>query len=355
MQYVKSIIFSTLIVAIGILVVLSTGNMALAQVAGQCSNCHTMHNSQNGTGMGGGPSDFLVRTSNANVCVGCHTSGGVDAAPKIDIAATMTGNYVTGMSAGGTVQDGVDAHIHNILDINSKDQAINNGAEGCTPPGWADGKGGHSIGANWGTNQLRCAGTYGCHGNNAEGDQNLAVRGAHHTDDTTIDGLSVGKSYRFLDTILGQEATATTATFGGKTGYVWSDNKYSADDAPAATDTISYLCAECHGNFHHATVAGGVGGGASGNTSPFQRHPSDITIDSTRLGIPGATVLPVGYTDYASGAYTEANRKGLLCISCHLSHGSIQDDLLRFSYSAMLAGQATPVTDGCLACHTRQQ
>ncbi|MGM0416361.1 MAG: hypothetical protein ACQEQK_05335 [Thermodesulfobacteriota bacterium] len=44
-----------------------------AMVSGPCSNCHTMHNSQNGEDVSGsGPNQALLN----NDCVGCHSSSG---------------------------------------------------------------------------------------------------------------------------------------------------------------------------------------------------------------------------------------------------------------------------------------
>ena len=59
--------------ALCVLLVLIGACPGLARVSGPCSNCHTMHYSQNNTLLAawdeGGPHQALLRSD----CVGCHT------------------------------------------------------------------------------------------------------------------------------------------------------------------------------------------------------------------------------------------------------------------------------------------
>ncbi|MEW6600485.1 MAG: cytochrome c3 family protein [Nitrospirota bacterium] len=51
--------------------------------------------------------------------------------------------------------------------------------------------------------------------------------------------------------------------------------------------------------------------------------------------------------------YTSANGR-VICLSCHRAHGSAQNDLLRFDYSTMNAGNSTN-NGGCETCHVAQR
>jgi predicted CXXCH cytochrome family protein len=49
----------------------------------------------------------------------------------------------------------------------------------------------------------------------------------------------------------------------------------------------------------------------------------------------------------------------VMCLSCHVAHGSANDYLLRFDYTTMTAGNYATIGDaqaagGCLACHTEK-
>ncbi len=41
----------------------------------------------------------------------------------------------------------------------------------------------------------------------------------------------------------------------------------------------------------------------------------------------------------------------VMCLSCHVAHGSDNAGMLRFDYADMVAGGGTNTT-GCFACHT---
>mgnify|MGYP001213528359 CR=1 FL=1 len=113
-----------------------------ASVSGPCSDCHTMHNSQNGSAVAevwdsaahdlasAGPQQTLLK----NDCVGCHAS---------TEAATITSNgtpivYNTQKPAnplaGGNFywveHDGGDAYGHNVLGISDPDATLTDGAPG---------------------------------------------------------------------------------------------------------------------------------------------------------------------------------------------------------------------------------
>ena len=120
---------------------------------------------------------------------------------------------------------------------------------------------------------------------------------------------------------------------------------------------MSYLCAECHGDFHDkvADDAAYVVG------DPWRRHPTDISLpNSTEYSVYGnySLITPVGR---ATDGLLASSKSGVdesgtiedivICLSCHRAHGSNQPDLLRFDYDDMQAGNSDK-SGGCFNCHT---
>jgi predicted CXXCH cytochrome family protein len=324
-----------------LLSVVLTYGLANALVSGVCSNCHTMHDSQDGSGDEGatGTQGYLLTAG----CYACHTSGGAANAPKIDGSADNTGTGSGSLAdAGGDVDAGT-------TDQDTRHDVIPGDTNVMAPPGY-------TTGLTWGTNNVSCDGTYGCHGKHGT---TPGVKGLHH--------VSSGAAYRFLYVQAGNTGADGTAVNGLESttweagGALTSDhNVYDADGG----DSISSFCANCHGGFHAP--------GNTGSASPFTRHPTDeeavianvdgsgftptsAEIDETPFGFTSAQISAgMLTTDNSTGtAYTSANGKAI-CLSCHRAHGSAEKDLLRFDYSTMNAGNATN-NGGCETCHVAQQ
>ncbi|MBA3019442.1 MAG: cytochrome c3 family protein [Desulfobacteraceae bacterium] len=345
-----------------------------AAISGVCSNCHTMHNSQNNDGevetyatgsLTTGvdtPQNQLLKAS----CIACHT-GSTSATNSHDAPIVIHTTDPVTQGAGKTLAGGdfrwvatglgaTDSKGHNVAGINSADVAI-----GTTPPGWdtAATPGALSDGsiaggaASWGANQLTCAGMYGCHGSHSVTDADSAISGAHHgnTGGTSRQVSSapgsVGASYRFLGGIWGLENSqwnwAETASVHNEYCGVNGNTSY------ANKTTISYSCAQCHGIFHKTT----------GTPSPWTRHPTDITLPSTGEYASYTTYsveAPVARSTVPATSSSTVTPSGttndiVTCISCHRAHGSPEPDLLRWTYSGMVAGTGTSDT-GCFTCHT---
>lgn len=360
---------------------------AAAKVTGVCSDCHTMHSSQSpapsewtdkGWTAGQDPNVAMLVTG----CVGCHMAPageqntGSNTVPYVHQAndpsydATgTTGNTL----AGGTfyhVAAGADAKGHNVAGINAAADA----QLGNEPPGY-DSTLGSGLGlpsGAWGTNRLQCAGAYGCHGAHSDPDPFAAISGAHHGDDSTIDGTTVAKSYRFLKGILGKEYN----TDGHKWEYkptASAHNQYKGKDRvddtySGTTDTISYLCAQCHGFFHSSdnnTGDLGVGGVDNGTWGNWVRHPTDYDMGNTDDGseyknyngggvnVNYSVIAPVASVDVSSVKSTVkfADDTIVTCVSCHRAHGTSWNDLLRWNYSTISAGGGAS-NAGCFICHT---
>jgi len=320
-----------------ILLIIAASDAPQAKVKGVCSNCHTMHNSQAGGPMAqeliSGPWRWANDTTpNPSLliysCVGCHTNLTSTTITEDNAPIVFNPSGPTNPLAGGNfyyILDVVngDARGHNVLDIKAQDATL-----GLTPPGGA-----------LMSSQLRCAGTYGCHGSRTESDQLDAMKGAHHTDDAAplTGGTSVGKSYRFLKGILGKEDTNWEQDNTNT-----SHNEYKGGSGFPSSETISSLCGQCHGDFHSS---GGVG-----SSSPWLRHPTDKVLNFSgeyaNYKIYSMTA-PVARPSPDSVSVTTAVTPGtdiIMCLSCHRAHGSPNYKMIRWNNKANMTG--------CVVCHT---
>ncbi len=324
-----------------------------------CSSCHTMHYSQNGGVLSSwgksGPYKALV----VNDCLGCHTgvNNGQNYIPYVYSTSEplygQTGTESnTNTLAGGNffwVANGSDDKGHNVRPF-PEDSVFGN-----TPPG------GTAL-----SSQLSCAGTNGCHGDRSKQDEFEAIIGAHHADDTTIDGKTVGSSYRFLLGIVGYEDPNWEYQPD-----VSHHNQYKGYDRASETDvdksTISYFCAECHGYFHNGS--GQISNNSAGWGSPWLRHPTDYDMSNTGINSeyrdypgnyaasgasgsnPYSVIAPVGSENVSAPKTNITFQKDAIvtCISCHRAHGSPYKHILRWDYYGW---PEKTNTNGCNACHT---
>ncbi len=336
-------------------------------LSGVCSNCHTMHYSQNGTilpdwGQSGPYGNLLLAT-----CVGCHTGDTLTAKNTHDAPIVYHTTAPTGQGAGKTlaggdfywVKNGNDALGHNVDGIVDIDKGI-----GRKPPGWdaaatpgilGDGQINGGSGT-WGT-QLRCAGQVGCHGNHTAADPDAAIKGSHHsntglTATRAENAATVGASYRFLGGINGLENSQWNWNETAS-----SHNEYygvSVNTSYSNKRTISYSCAQCHGLFHSSLSTTG--------SSPWLRHPTDIVLPNDvgkeysaykNYSVEAPVARPTVYTGTEDKSLVTPGTDIVMCLSCHRAHGSPEPDLLRWSYSGMVAGTTGEgAATGCFTCHT---
>ncbi|MCJ7618090.1 MAG: hypothetical protein MUO43_16290 [Desulfobacterales bacterium] len=314
-----------------------------AAVTGICSNCHTMHNSQDGTAMAYDASGVKTATASAHLavssCIGCHaTAVGAVVGPKID------GTYGTDSCAGGTFRAAdadTDQKIHN---VNVAIHALGTDSvflgAGDIPGLSAGGLNGKGISTS--PEDLTCAGANGCHGDATITGNDLGIGGFHH-------GSKEG--YRFL------QIASNQAAVSGKGSLDWEAAQPDATNhnvySSSTTIGINKFCANCHPNFHsEANTKSG---------SDWIRHPTDATLPGTWAPNTTAADLysqhPFAFADISGKAigvaYDETDAQ-VMCLSCHRAHGSPYNDILRWDYADQCAGSAT--TDyGCLGCHSKQR
>jgi len=352
---------------------------AAAKVTGVCSNCHTMHNSQNSSPMatygtsGTQPLPALVRGD----CLGCHGLGvsshqrivtlGDSVIPQVmhdDAGGDLAGGnfgYITGIAGSGAA----NSKGHNVKDLGTafKDTVLTKapGHHGAVPS----------------NETLTCAGAAGCHGfRNFSTSGITNLRGAHHKN---VDGKcnvadETANSYRFLYGVKGLEnptdkwqntdtshneyfgATTPTSSAGGCNN---CHTNHGGMIVRPVSMTMSGFCATCHGNFHQIDGFGGTSKGiGSGISAPFLRHPTDIVLKGsgeyaayTSYKKEAPVARPTVYD--APSNVVQPGTDIVMCLSCHAAHATDYPDMLRWSYNQNAHSNASNnSTDGCFACHT---
>lgn len=317
----------------------------LANVAGQCSNCHTMHYSQNGTSDSygdDGPYAILL----INDCVGCHTTPtAAPTDPYANATPYVKSTTATGLNDSRCLAGGF--FPHDTMGTGNNDDNHHGMRNTNDPAGMA-------VGAFYtqGTTGLGCAGINGCHGNETDLSDMEAIRGGHHKTSLTYRMLYVD-----TDPVEGDGADDYEKAIIANTllvpAYGTNANAYCAGEATTDFATISALCAKCHGDFH--------GAGTTNSASEWIRHPTENVIDTT-WAIGKASYTPTGVDvkenppGYDNATY-DVNEKRVTCLSCHRAHGTQTADLLRWAYTTQLAGQpaGSQTVYGCLGCHDAQR
>lgn len=346
---------------------------AQGAILGSCADCHTMHNSQSNAAMNFDGSTTPNENLTRGDCYGCHAQGGASSIATVgasripqvlhkgptDLAGGNFG-YINNVKGSGAA----DNKGHNIGDLTGTDGVL------YAPPGGI-GEFFHDDGGNVNTNNLSCAGTNGCHGYRLAGNSYPdGITGAHHKN---VDGQmnlpsDPATSYRFLLGVKGFEdpdwennpSAASHNEYFSVSSPVQLNctNSCHGDGGVQAPDgTMSQFCATCHGNFHTVATLNSDGIGTVA-TSPFIRHPTDLSLPGTgeyadytlyNLSAPVArlTVPPNSNNVVSPGSDT------VMCLSCHVAHASDFASMLRWDYSTMIAGNGGAAGNtGCFACHT---
>ena len=323
-----------------------------AMVSGPCSNCHTMHNRQNGSPVdSGGVNDNLTVTG----CVGCHSDSssntirllGSSSIPVVfnvsePVSPLAGGNYYW-VSAFSD-----DRFGHNVHSIAGPDENLTYvpgrhiGSDtdltitecyNCHSAGFSPGYPGIPFTIPRSGNVLICE---DCH-----------TQVMHHADDSSTIVKGSGGWYRFLYEVEGIEDPDWQQTVSKS-----DHNEYKGETA-AYRGSISDAGCGCHGNFHALKNPGDVGTG-----SPWLKHPVDVALPSdgeyasyTEYN-PQAPVARPDLSGYgAPSSVVTPGTDQVMCISCHRAHGSNQPDMLRWDYSTIISGGGAD-TGGCFICHS---
>jgi len=325
--------------------------LSLSQVSGTCSNCHVLHESEN---------PVLLKET----CLGCH---GQDPTGDLNIVEIEAARFpqilhsrADGDLAAGNFRYAADAlggdygMGHNVNGLTEQEDPPMD-----TPPGFIGGviiPGGKGP-IEWGSGRrLECAGAWGCHGNRTIEDPFKSLYGAHHEDDATIDGSTVGKSYRFLYGVTGREHPQWEYLAATN-----NHNGYRGDRLLQSTGTISYLCGQCHAQYHPHEY---LGGPEALGVDAWHRHPAEISFNDMKNSYRGSEYeayeiydlnVPMGFAE-PTGEESEIGPDSVItCLTCHRAHGSPYDNILRWDYGLVLAGtDHTGPRTGCQVCHSRK-
>jgi predicted CXXCH cytochrome family protein len=334
-----------------------------ARVTGVCSNCHTMHNSQNGQAVvAEGPQECLLNRAG---CLGCHgqgtaqniiTNGNIPQVLHTNATDLAGGNFAYITDAKVRIPSGEDFKRvgHNVIDLGSayKDTQL------ASPPGDEQGTGITN-------DNFTCSGAKGCHGDRTVEDKLLSLKGAHHTDDGVLKFGSIsesgqgdnstGLSYRFLKDVYGGEDTDWQATTGSTDHNEYKGATSGVEVGDAYTpggNTISGFCAECHGNFHggSADIGGPTG-------TPWLRHPTDISLPGIGEYIAYTSydlTVPVARVNIPSSPQPDVSDTNdiVMCLSCHRAHASPYFKMMRWDYKGW-PGNDEP--NYCAMCHSSKQ
>ena len=315
-------------------------------VIGNCSNCHTMHNSEEGSPVAftrddtgqqvfrEQPFGYLLKTD----CLGCHSHAGAETIitlgeTNVPIIFNLTeptyppeGSNTSTLAGGNfywLLTKG-DAYGHNVYGIAAGDPRF----PFTQAPGGTEHTG--ECTNCHGTLATAESGCKGCH------------VPQHHAGSADVVAGRDNGWYRFLGSVM-QDADSIEPTPEGVTGIEAADweqnpqsdqhNTYQGKPGPFVsyleTGSIDQKCAGCHGLFHDSTTENSV----------WIRHPVDAIIpdfgEFTEFSVYNPMVPVARQNVNAQDAgFSSINRGADLvsCISCHRAHGSPYPALLRWGY-----------------------
>jgi len=334
-----------------LVLLLSAAQSVCAAVTGDCVNCHTMHNSQDGSAVvTGGPSENLTNFD----CIGCHSSSGSATINTVGTSRVpIVYNHTAPSSplAGGNfywVVENGDNYGHNVFGIVGQDQSLSV-APGAEP------------GIEYQSDCSVChaaleKGCKSCHWprHHAAGDGGIAdqsdgwyrflgsaMDAAVNPDD--VDGAPGVIGVENADWEQTPSSTAHNVYKGTATVYGDGESYYPKDNS------IGSFCGGCHEKFHNSAVAG--------PSLAWIRHPSDVVLPNSGEYADYTTynpLVPVAKQtlDGSVSSTVTPDDDVVTCLSCHRAHGSPYPDMLRWDYQNDCVSGGDSATCGCLVCHT---
>jgi len=314
-----------------------------------CSDCHTMHASQQHSfaGVAGlqswTPTAYLLK--GADVCSGCHD--GSAAGPDV-IAANFNGAYVREAGALSTTTSAAPYEIYKGHTIGATTD----------PPG-----GGTAIAAG-----LQCVNCHDMHGSPGAGATDVAgnaVTSAYRnvklnpagTGSTRSVSYAIGTNDGTKDVF---ETSAALGTYS--THYAYTNVNFNRPSASASG--LSEWCSTCHPNFHGDEY---VGGGTTG----FIRHPvagktigavqGDGTHTTQAQFYGGGTKTNWVKVMSPNGAWAPGSAAAVdgqpFCLSCHKAHGNQNPfGLIQMQNTGTITEEGTATgayQDLCRQCHVQ--
>jgi hypothetical protein len=362
---------SMLIVFCFILFALSTLLFALpseAKVAGNCSNCHTMHNSQDGISVAqdfDGSSFSFTGTPKKNLliynCLGCHSA--TDGTTWQDNTTKAPIVFNTREPLYNTEQGLAGGNFYWVKNVANSDKGHNIFFPDA----------GEHMNVAPGAELFTTCGTHSCHANldrvvsgtgtfldGKQGCEKCHLDPKHHANDHAylIGGLVTSAEqgwYRFLvghdsGTILNKGAEGYEDGDWQKTVSSNDHNEYLGNVSGgygfvSLGNTTTAFCTGCHQAFHTN----------QGSASPWLRHPSDAELPDSGeyasyiiydplvpVARPSLDVLP-------NPRVVTPGADMVMCLSCHRAHASPFFKMMRWDYKNLNLSTAL---EGCNVCHS---
>lgn len=302
-----------------------------------CTDCHTMHFSQQHKWASGdpigtvpapggdwlgttGPNQYLLKAPANELCLACHN--GQTFAPDVLMTNTNAASATYGREAGAlneqTAAEGYDSWMGHTLDSTAQ------------PPGKVNYNGSDPYPTG---TILECTSCHTQHGG-AGVYRNLGPRNSANqpsyviatTNDNTKDvWINIASGY-----VANTGDPATFSPFYDASKVFFNRNDVTDINGKKTSNKMDTQCSVCHGNFHGGQGDTGIGGSpdpATGHPGGYQflRHPtSQEPLNNGSSGtsnlarFQAATIKVKVYADDHTG-YTDPTPG---CISCHKAHGN---------------------------------
>lgn len=362
-----------------------------------CGGCHTMHNSQGGSSLGGnaGGSLILLRgavSTRADIhkfCLQCHGSNGAQAdilqipqnvkAPKVWSSATWTSDDpFNGIGSGGNFSPELDTSW-DVSTANMLGKGHSLGATNIVPPG---GEGDPSIAT------FSCTNCHDPHGTSNPADTKINI---FRNLRVTATGAGANSGVKFVNdparpyrehrsyvggvngTYYGGGETDNASNTiwpvyrGALTGVPANDkvnsNSYGTgqDNGDPTKVTMSKWCAQCHDNWHEANAPANFAGFDGSQGPDWRRHPvNGMMARKATQGCAGTCHTSLNDRTTYSLALIQAGKGVPVTASNFYNAGS--DTVYYLPYEAPCSGvigcmDLAPNTSGdnhkvfCLSCH----
>ena len=359
------------------LVLLTTGLFfapvfCLAAVTGDCSTCHTMHNSEAGQLVAftfdGTTGDQIADQGHENLlrtdCIGCHSNVGAETivnlgTEQVPIVFNITeptyppDGSPTSTLAGGNFHWMVSnvKTGHNVQGVGGVDgEPLMDAAPGGVP------RTGNCRNCHGGLGNLQ-SGCEGCH------------VPEHHRGGSAPNSVSAQEQgwYRFLGSVHLKPSPFEPSPEGvvGIEAPDWEQNPSPTQhnvyqgsvglySGVLESGTINQKCVGCHGRFHTETLSMGT----------WIRHPVDVAIPNSGEFVGLTTYEPMVPVVRRNISSADANFSTVVlgsdlvgCVSCHRPHGSPYPSMLRWGYRdwpGTDSHTSQPAYNGCAVCHTNK-
>lgn len=343
----KGLVFAALVLALGMMPVISVAGDYHFGIDLICSDCHVMHYSQShGTNPDGsglyvtpqnGPHHYLLRNDINELCLSCHNNQSF--AP--DVFESHSNGYVRQAGALNDLTSSGPYYPTTGHTLNSTDVAPG------SSPAWSNPDG------------LNCT---NCHSPHGRGGAGLTAAGSYRN--LFVSGTTLSYSRGDVDGANPLTTWVHEDASGGTTAAHYGRSAITFNEPDNTTSGYANVCKSCHTNFH-----GDVGGvEVEGQGSPpeeFVRHPNggvDIGAlggghsNLSRLVAKVNQVQVMSPTGQKSGGY-DGTDTGLTpsCFSCHKSHGNRNAFGLVFMVgTGTITEQGDDGTDArnsCRQCH----